>query len=128
MDAFLDDINRFKSLLNAKSEQIKELIVLCEALTWLDIEEGKDAALHAINRLIGALGRLHSILEARLIGFKEASKKLGIAKNELRIFSNAVRDLKEMIDDLDMVFFRLPAEPEMQAVAHEISKLTSGKR
>jgi len=120
IDNFLDNILFMQQILNARSDKIELINELLEKLTWLNnIEED---SLKQINNLIGSAKDLHSILLRQYINLNDLRKK-GIAKKATKRFKSVIDNLKEIISDLDLVFFSLPQIPEFLEITKELSLL-----
>lgn len=109
INAFLDAINDFKSLIKNKTETLSEINKSLEQLTWLnDLNEEE---LMVVNDIIVLGNDFYSTL------MKQYSSLRNSALNEtseegLKNFKIEIDNLKESCEDLDSVFFYLPSFSE----------------
>ncbi len=106
-----------KNLIN-KTEIIHLFNAQIEKLTWYNDLENDNLLL--INDLIACMKDAYSSLVRKYNTF-DALKDKKIAKNEIKNFKNAVEELKETYQDLESVFFFLPAMPDFKATTKQLS-------
>ena len=118
INQFLDAINEFKKNTISRSENIESINEAIEKLTWYtDLDE---ECLMLINDLIAALKDLRSSLIRHYIKMNYLRTK-GIAKNEIKMFKEAIDGVKEAYEDLESVFFFLPEIPEFKETTKQLS-------
>ncbi len=118
VNAFLDTIIEFKTLLAKKTAEIYAVNGRMEKLTWLkDLDH---ECLMLMNDLISLAGDLHRSLIRQYIALKNIRAK-GIAKNEIKDFKNAIDELRETYTDLESVFFFLPQMPDFVETTKKLS-------
>lgn len=120
IDNFLDKILELKERITYKSNKTKEIVERLEEITWYDNidEEG----LRMINEIISLSKDLHSTLIKSYVDLNFFIKK-GIAVNEIKHFKSNIDNLKEVIQDFESVFFRLPKLPEFKEASKQLSLL-----
>lgn len=118
VNALLDAILELKSIFNKKTEKIKSINDRIEKLTWYD--DADDDSLFKLNDLIASIKDIHSTFIKQYISLNYIRSK-GIAKEEISAFKNAVDDLKESYQDLESVFFYLPAMSEFKETTKQLS-------
>lgn len=123
INAFLDAILDFKKSIVSKTEQIEVLVDKLESITWFDNVD--DECLMILSDIISLSKDLSQNLERKykMVGLTKIKAK-GIAKNEIKNYIASIEDLKEVADDLEDVFFKLPHCEEFNSVTVEFSKLT----
>ncbi|MBB6126953.1 hypothetical protein [Mucilaginibacter lappiensis] len=115
---FLDRILEFKNDLSDRCKKLEGINESLESLTW--INDLDDECLMAINDLISSAKELHSVIIRQYITIN-AIKEKGIAKDVIHRFKMASDDLREIVSDLDVVFFHLPNIPGFQETTKELS-------
>ncbi|MDD3721852.1 MAG: hypothetical protein PHW92_05085 [Lutibacter sp.] len=115
---FLDAILDLKSSLKEKTHKIYETNANIERLTWLN--DLDDECLMIINDLISSAKDLHSSLIRQYVSMTYLRRQ-GIAKEEIKIFKNAIDELKEAYSDLESVFFFLPEMPNFAETTKQLS-------
>lgn len=118
INAFLDAINDFKSMLQNQNENLSNINERLEKLTWYnDLDE---ECMMLLNDLIAVAKDFHSSLIRQYVQMKTFRRK-GIAKDVISEFKSEIDDLKESYQDLESVFFFLPDFPDFK----ETTKLLS---
>ena len=120
IDSFLDRILDLKEKLTTKSKKIEKIVVMLEGITWYNNvdEEG----LKLINEIISLSKDLHSTLIRFYVDLNYFIKE-NIAKEEIKNLKVAIDDLKEIIQDLESVFFYLPQMPQFVESTKQLSLL-----
>lgn len=115
---FLDRILDLQKILNEKSLKIEDINQRLEALTWLnDIDEN---CLMSLNDLIASARDLHSILIRQYVNLNYIRSK-GIVKDSAKRFKAAIDDLKDIVADIESVFFFLPKIPDFIETTRQLS-------
>ena len=115
---FLDTLLDFKKVLNEKTDRIHSLNDRIDKITWYnDLSPECDKL---INDLISGIKDLHSSLIRQYISLTPLRKK-GVAKEEIVNFKHSIDDLKETFQDLESVFFFLPAMPDFKETTKQLS-------
>jgi hypothetical protein len=118
VNALLDGILDLKKLFTNQTKKINSINEKIERLTWYnDLDE---ESLLSLNDLISSIKDLHSTLVKQYVSLNYIRAK-GIAKEEVCNFKSAMDDLKESYQDLESVFFFLPAHPEYQETTKQLS-------
>jgi hypothetical protein len=120
IDRFLDKILEVQRLLSQKTSKIIEINEKLEQLTWLNGVD--DESLKQLNNLIALSKDFHSTLIRQFVKLNFIRKK-GIAKQETKSLKMAIDDLKDIIGDLESVFFLLPDFKEFSDTTKELSLL-----
>jgi hypothetical protein len=120
VNSFLDKVLGFQNLLAKKSKKISDVNEKLETITWLNnIDED---CLKQINILIGVAKDLHSVLIRQFVNLNILRKK-GISKEAIKEFKSIIDNLKDVIADLESVFFSLPQMPGFVETTKELSLL-----
>ena len=109
IDGLLDRIIELKKTLTTHTLGISEVIELSEKLTWLD--DICDEDLLKIHDIITKIKDFISTMNRQVILLRKI-KNQGIATNEIDLFRSEVDTLRETAQDLEAVFFFLPAMEE----------------
>ena len=114
LDAILD----IKKSLIKRTEIIHSFNTSAEKLTWYNNLDNDDLLI--VNDLIAFIKDAYSSL---MRNYKNLNvlKRTGIAKDEMKKFKNAIDELKETYQDLESVFFFLPAMPVFKDTTKQLS-------
>jgi len=118
VNAFLDTILEFRSMIKEKAEKILSISERMEELTWFT--DPDEESLMLLNDLISSVKDVHSSLIRQYVSFGSLRKK-GIAKDEIKLFKRAIDDLKESYEDIESVFFFLPKMPDFVETTKKLS-------
>ena len=110
LDAILD----IKKSLIKRTEIIHSFNTSAEKLTWYNNLDNDD--------LIAFIKDAYSSL---MRNYKNLNvlKRTGIAKDEMKKFKNAIDELKETYQDLESVFFFLPAMPVFKDTTKQLNQM-----
>lgn len=118
INKLLDAILDFKSNLKDRTAKVYEINTGLEKMTWFnDLDE---ECLMLINDLIASTKDLRSTLIRLYVSLGFLRTK-GIAKEEIKDFKNAIDELKENYEDLESVYFFLPAMPHFVETTKKLS-------
>ncbi|MEX0811975.1 MAG: hypothetical protein WD048_07140 [Chitinophagales bacterium] len=118
MNAFLDAILDFKSILKDKTDRLNLICDKIEKITWFDNVD--EESLMLLNDLISSAKDLRSSLIRQYVLMGKLRKN-GIAKEEIKAFKNAIDELKESYEDIESVFFFLPKMPDFTDTTKKLS-------
>ncbi len=121
INAFLDAILDLKSLLREKTNKLNEVTLLFEKLTWYNNLD--DDCLMRINETISLAKELYRSLSFQYASLARMRIKSGIVKEEIQRLKTSLDDLKEIITDVENVFFVLPADDEFVNTTKELNLL-----
>ncbi len=118
VNEFLDGVLELESLLQEKTDKINEVNQLFEQLTWYNNLDPD--CLMRVNETIGKANELHRTLLLQYISLEPLRRK-GVAKSKVKAFKLALDDLHETCQDVEMVFFILPADDEFVKTTNELN-------
>ena len=118
IDQFLDSIPKLKKILSDRADTLEEVVDKIDHLTTLG--KPSEPALIKINDLISLLRDWHSVLIRDYVSLN-STRKLKIAKEEIKLYKSAIDDLKEGYEDLESIYFFLPSMPEFEETTLAIS-------
>lgn len=121
VDLLLDTINKIKSFINQRNEIIEVINLSLERLTWVN-EEYNENTLRKVNAIIVLCQNMYDSFfreNERLVKMK--AKKL--YPEALQSFQENVESLKESIDDIEFIFFKLRNDPQFLDLDSQISDL-----
>lgn len=119
INTLLDTINELKQSVNSKKQTIDSFVGILEQITWLnDLDE---TCLIKINEIISLSRDFHATLIRYYNSLVENLIAKGIARREIQNFKLSIDDLKEIIEDLESVFFYLPKMPDFQETSRILS-------
>lgn len=110
--------SKAKKSLSKKSNLVESL----ESLTWFDKEEIDDSTLANVNDLISLIRDLHRSLKRQYDSLFLISPSFKNEK-EFEAFEESLEDLLEISNDLESVFFGLPAIQEFNEVSKSFENL-----
>lgn len=119
IDGFLDSILLLKKQLTEQIEEISELTEMVESLTWID-DPISESDLFKIHDLITKINDYTSSLYRQLFTLKSVKDK-GIATKEINAFRDEIDSFREVSQDLESVFFFLPAIEDFKEAEKIIS-------
>ena len=119
-DLLLDAILDIKKSLINRTEILHLFNASAEKLTWYNNLDNDDLLI--VNDLVAFIKDAYSSLMRNYKSLNVLRRK-GIAKNEIKNFKNAIDELKETYQDLESVFFFLPAMPVFKDTTKQLNKL-----
>lgn len=119
INKFLDQILLLKELLRNQTKELSKLNDQVEKVTWVGEPIGEEN-LKKINNVIAKMKDLYSSLNRQILSLKPIKKK-GIATKAINEFRAEVDGIRESYEDLESVFFFLPALPEFKEAQRIIS-------
>lgn len=120
VNAFLDAVLDFKSMLADKTAKINDIVTRVEAITWLQLTDNETLML--VNDLVSQLKDLRSSLLRQYLSLDFLRKK-GVAKTEIKAFKASIDDLLDVASDLESRFFYLPKIEGFEETTRELSLL-----
>ncbi|RFS16083.1 hypothetical protein [Emticicia sp. C21] len=117
---FLDKILELKSHLKEKTEELDLLNQRAEKLTWLNNVD--DECLEKLAEIIQIIKDIHSIVIRHYADLNPLRLR-GIAVQELKMFKQAIDDMKENYQDLNSIFFVLPQMTEFTDTTKKLEML-----
>lgn len=120
VNAFLDAVLDFKSMLADKTAKINDIVTRVEAITWLQLTDNETLML--VNDLVSQLKDLRSSLVRQYLSLDFLRKK-GVAKTEIKAFKASIDDLLDVAADLESRFFYLPKIEGFEETSRELSLL-----
>lgn len=118
INASLDAINDFKSLIKNKTDELSNLNTRLEQLTWLN--DFKEEDLMVLNDVIALGNDFYSTLLKEYVSLRNSALN-EISEDTLKNFKNEIDNLKESCEDLDSVFFFLPSFSEFKETTQLLS-------
>lgn len=121
VDLLLDTINEIKTFLNQRNEIIEVINLSLERLTWVNEDFNKNT-LSKVNAIIILCQNMYDKFlreNERLIKMK--AKKL--YPEALQTFQENIESLKESIEEIEFIFFKLRNDPLFLDLDSQISDL-----
>lgn len=120
-NAFLDSINLTQDFLSKTTPSIIILTEKLEEFSWFEnvTEQNKfliKIALLASEELTKSLSKSYIVL-------KKLYKPKDVLKEELKQYKEAIENLQETTNDIEMVFFELPNDTEFKAINEKLASL-----
>ena len=117
INAFFDAILDLKAVLKNKVDRLQKTNSLFEHLTWYNNLD--DDCLMRVNETISLAKELHSSLTLQYVSLSRIRIKTGIAKEEIKRFNASLDDHKESFNDVENLFFVLPADDEFVKITND---------
>lgn len=120
-NAFLDSINLTQDFLSKTTPSIIILTEKLEEFSWFEdvTEQNKfliKIALLASEELTKGLSKSYVVL-------KKLYQPKNVLKEELKQYKEAIENLQETTNDIEMVFFELPNDTEFKAINEKLASL-----
>lgn len=120
-NAFLDSINLTQDFLSKTTPSIIILTEKLEEFSWFEnvTEQNKfliKIALLASKELTKGLSKSYVVL-------KKLYQPKNVLKEELKQYKEAIENLQETTNDIEMVFFELPNDTEFKAINEKLASL-----
>jgi|SRR5574343_486722 len=103
INKFLDNVLKFHKYLTKYTNDINQCVDGMEKLSWLEISKEND--LKSLKNLLTSSIELHRLLVKNYIGYRNSKLLSQVANSKIKEFKTAIDDLKEVTNDLNLLFF-----------------------
>ena len=103
INKFLDNVLKFHKYLTKYKNDINQCVDGMEKLSWLEISKEND--LKSLKNLLTSSIELHRLLVKNYIGYRNSKLLSQVANSKIKEFKTAIDDLKEVTNDLNLLFF-----------------------
>ena len=103
INKFLDNVVKFHQYLTKYPNHINQCVDGMEKLSWLEISKEND--LKSLKNLLTSSIELHRLLVKNYIGYRNSKLLSQVANSKIKEFKTAIDDLKEVTNDLNLLFF-----------------------
>ncbi|KOS07015.1 hypothetical protein AM493_13965 [Flavobacterium akiainvivens] len=121
VNSLLDQILELQNIIRNKTVFLEGLYPKFEKITWLNADDIDDETLRIINDIISTTRDISRSLTIQYVFFNNKYRKF--ASGALKEFKVSLDDIKEITDDIEDVFFKLPKDDRFQKANDRIQSL-----
>lgn len=114
IDKFLDAINELRDHMKSLTGRVEQIVEGFSGLTWY--KEYNEEALKEIHTTVVMARDLHKRLLISFTKVNKVCRKKKILQTELNDYKYSLNELEEVVDDIDLIFFEFPNDPEVQRI------------
>lgn len=120
-DNFLDKILDLQKNINEDASFFEKLYCSIEKITWFDTLNLDHEFINKLRELIEITRKIHGHIIRDYVYLKNNANKF--ASKELKRLKLALDDIKELVNDVESIFFTLPHNNAFQKANFKIQKL-----
>ncbi len=123
INEFLDAINDTKKKLADYANRFNTLIDKTEKIFWID-EKLNEEDYKLLNELLILIGNVHfKLVRDMYVPLNNLLRPNGIAIEELNKLKHTLDNIKEVRNDIDSVFFKLPKNKDFNEQSEHLAEL-----
>lgn len=121
INSFLDKILELQGKITEDKNFIVFLVERFEKLSWLDASNLDEETLKVLNDIISISRDIHRTMIKRFVFLNNNMRDMASA--HIKDFKISIDDLKESINDLEYIHFRMPSDSRFQEINERIQSL-----
>nr|WP_315219791.1 hypothetical protein [uncultured Flavobacterium sp.] len=121
LNSFLDKILELQGKITEDTNFVFSLVERFEKLSWIDASNLDEETLIVLNDIISISRDIHRTMIMRFIFLNKHMRDM--ASLHIKEFKMSIDDLKESINDLEYIHFRIPYDLRFQEINERIQSL-----
>lgn len=121
LNSFLDKILELQGKITEDANFVFSLVERFEKLSWIDASNLDEETLKVLNDIISISRDIHRTMILRFVFLNKNMRDM--ASLHIKEFKMSIDDLKESINDLEYIHFRMPCDSRFQEINERIQSL-----